>query len=90
MTDQRPSNAPDAAPEPNDADTAAAVLSDDDATPGGGGLGGADAGDPLRRSGGASPNAPLAEADPAGATDPAHDAARTAVDDVPEPHPSSR
>lgn len=66
MATEQPNVAPDdTKPEPNDADTAATVLDDAqmDRTPGGGGLGGADAADPLsgsgRTSGGATPNSPI-------------------------------
>ena len=62
MTDNTPSNAPDAiGTDARDDRTAAAVVRDTgNATPGGGGLGGADAaGSPSSAIGGATPNSPI-------------------------------
>lgn len=94
MTDQRPSNAPDDLPDqPRRMEDAASILSDDDATPGGGGLGGADAGDALNQTSGASPNSPVDIAaapggEPGGRAP--HDAARRATGDTAaDPDPAS-
>ena len=91
---EQPKLAPDdITPEPKDADTAATVL--DDArmteTPGGGGLGGADAADPLsgsgKMSGGATPNSPIDVPVPHGGGDPTREAQISSLNDGPaEPH----
>lgn len=94
MATQQPNIAPDNMKQaPNDADTAATVLDDAqmDGTPGGGGLGGADAADPLsgsgRISGGATPNSPIDLHVPHSGGDPAREAQLRSLNDGPrEPH----
>lgn len=96
MATEQPNLVPDdIKPASNDADTASTVLDDAqmDRTPGGGGLGGADATDPLggsgRTSGGATPNSPIDVPVPqgAGGGDPAREAQiRSLNDGPPEPH----
>ncbi len=91
---EQPNVAPDdIKPEPNDAETAATVLDDAqmNETPGGGGLGGADATDPLsgsgKVSGGAAPNSPIDIPVPHGGGDPIREAQVRSLDDGPqEPH----
>jgi hypothetical protein len=97
MATEQPNVAPDdIKPEPNDADTAATVLDDAqmDRTPGGGGLGGADAADPLsgagRTSGGQTPNSPIDVPVPHGDGDPTREAQlRSLNDGPPEPRGNS-
>jgi len=98
MPTEQPSNATDTpiGTDARDDLSAADILSDEqlDDAPGGGGLGGAAAvPGTARATGGAAPNAPLADAmsGPA-AGDEAGGEARTraAGDSPPEPHPSSR
>ena len=99
MSTDQPSNAPEDLV-PRDGDTAARVLHDDslDRRPGGGGLGGASAADPLggsaRVAGSASPNSPIDAVVPAdGSGDDARAEAEARVlasrADAPEPHPGS-
>ena len=99
MSTDQPSSAPDAV-EPRDRDTAARVLNDDalDARPGGGGLGGASAADPLggsaRAPGGPSPNSPIDASGVGSAGEDARAEAEARVQasqaDPAEPHPGSR
>ncbi|RDE05863.1 hypothetical protein [Sphingomonas aracearum] len=95
MPDTDPNSAPDTLPDDaQDRETAASVLHDadrDDA--GGGGLGGADAADPLaaRAVAGTSPNAPIDTGVDAGRAGAERDSRLSAAeDDGSEPHPSSR
>lgn len=99
MPTQQPSSAPDDAPRPHDADTPARVLSDPagDAIPGGGGLGGAAAADPLGGSGrtptGTAPNAPIDVPVPHSGSDAAGEAearVRASVTDVSETQSGER
>lgn len=99
MPTEQPSSAPDDTPRPNDADTAAKVLHDDalDTTPGGGGLGGASAADPLggsaRTPSGTAPNAPIDVPAPHSGSDAEAEAeARVAASgtDVSEPQSGQR
>lgn len=93
MAIEQPNNAPDdATPVPNDADTAVTVLDDAqmEGKPGGGGLGGADAADPLsgsaRAGGGTTPNSPIDIPVPHGDGDPEREAqVRSLNDGPPEP-----
>ena len=92
MATEQPNVAPnDVKPEPHDADSAATVL--DDAhmtkTPGGGGLGGADAADGLsgsgKLSGGATPNSPIDVPVPHdGGGDPTREAQLRSLNDGPK------
>ncbi len=95
MATEQPNIAPDdIKPEPNDADNAAIVLDDAQMieTPGGGGLGGADAADVLNKSeklsGGATPNSPIDVPVPhGGGGDPTREAQLRSLNDGPkEPH----
>ena len=87
MPTEQPSNAPDQV-EPNDDLSAARVLSDDalDTTPGGGGLGGASAADPLggsaRGGGGQAPDTPFETATGSGG-DPVREAQRRSIETTP-------
>jgi len=95
MAIEQPNIAPDEEkPEPNDADSAATVLDDAQLTktPGGGGLGGADAADVLsgsgKLSGGATPNSLIDVPVPhGGGGDPTREAQlRSLNDGTKEPH----
>ncbi|TCP97437.1 hypothetical protein C8J46_10659 [Sphingomonas sp. PP-F2F-A104-K0414] len=94
MATEQPNIAPgEVKPEPNDADNAATVLDDAQMieTPGGGGLGGADAADVLsgsgKLSGGATPHSPIDVPVPHGGGNPTREAQLRSLNDGPkEPH----